>query len=274
MTAQIHPFAVVEDGAELGEGVRVGPFCRVEAAAKIGDGTELISHVSVLGHTTVGNGCQVWPNTILGGDPQNKAHKGGPSRLVIGDNCIIREACTFNRGTDTARGITTVGANGYFMTAVHIAHDCDVGANVTFANGVTLGGHAEVGDYVTIGGWAAVHQFNRVGHHAFLAGMSALTSDLMPFGLALGNRARLRGLNLVGMKRSGMALSEVRLLKNAYRMLFDRSRPFSECLAATKAEFAGNTTVDEWIAFFETRGKRHFCMPGAGDSGGDAAGDG
>lgn len=272
MTSRIHPLAIVEDGAEIGAGARIGPFCRVEAAAKIGNGVELISHVSVLGDTTIGAGCQVWPNSVLGGDPQNKAHKGGPSRLVIGENCIIREACTFNRGTDTARALTSIGPNGYFMTAAHVAHDCDVGANATFANGVTLGGHAVVGDNVTIGGWSAVHQFARVGHHAFLAGMSALTSDLMPFGLAMGNRARLRGLNLVGMKRSGMPLSEVRLLKQAYATLFDRSRPFSECLVAAKSAFAGNATIDEWIAFFETKGKRHFCVPDAG--GGDEAGDG
>lgn len=275
MAVEIHPLAVVEAGAELGADVRIGPFCHVGAQAKIGAGTVLLNHVTVIGDTTIGERCEIWANSVLGGDPQNKAHKGGPSRLTIGDNCILREACTFNRGTDTARALTSVGPNGYFMTAVHIAHDCNVGANATFANAATLGGHVDVGDFVTIGGLAAVHQFGRVGHHAFVAGMSALTGDLMPFGLAEGNRANLRGINLVGMKRSGMSVAEVKTLKRAYGALFDRSRPFAQCLEAVRTEFAENATVAEWIAFFEAKGKRHFCMPKAGGAdGGDAGGDG
>lgn len=272
MTVEIHPLAVVEPGADLGEGVRIGPFCRVSGEARLGDGVELKSHVSVEGATSVGSGTVVWPFASLGGDPQNKAHKGGPSRLVIGSGCVIRENCTINRGTDTARALTSVGDNGYFMAGAHIAHDCDVGSNVTFANNATLGGHVHVGDFVTIGGYAAVHQFARVGHHAFVTGMSALTGDLIPYGVAMGNRARLRGLNLVGMKRSGMTSAAMREFKDAYKMMFNRRMLFSEALARTREHYAGNAGVLELVSFFDAGSKRHFCMPAGGSAGDDDGG--
>jgi len=260
----IHKLALVEAGAELGEDVRIGPFCHVGGQAKIGAGSELKAHVTIIGDTTLGAGCTVWPHAVLGGDPQSKAHQGGPTRLVIGDNCIIREFCTFNRGSDGSRGVTRVGPNGYFMTGAHIAHDCDVGAGATFANAATLGGHVDVGDFVTIGGLAAVHQFVRIGHHAMLGGLSALVGDLMPFGIAMGERARLRGLNLIGMKRSGIKLDDVRAMKQGYAALFRRGTPFAENLAALRAEPPASPLVAEMLEFFSARGKRHFCMPGAG----------
>lgn len=269
MAVDIHPLAVVETGAELGADVRIGPFCFVGAEARLGDRVELKNHVSVAGDTTVGAGTVVWPFASLGGEPQNKAHKGGPSRLVIGSGCVIRENCTFNRGTDAARALTTVGDNGYFMAGAHVAHDCSVGANVTFANNATLGGHVQVGDFVTIGGYAAVHQFARVGHHAFVTGMSALTGDLIPYGIAMGNRARLRGLNVVGMKRSGMSTQAIRALKDVYKMLFNRRMVFADALAEARARFAGDERALELIGFFETGSKRHFCMPGSGAAGDD-----
>ena len=268
MATEIHPLALVEPGATLGAGVRVGPFCHVGAEAKLGDGVVLRGHVVVEGDTEIGAGTMVWPNAVLGGDPQNKAHKGGPSRLVIGANCIIREGCTFNRGTDSARALTTVGDNGYFMAGAHVAHDCAVGDNVTFANNATLGGHVEVGDFVTIGGYAAVHQHARVGHHAFVTGMSALTGDLIPYGVANGNRAHLRGLNLVGMRRSGMAREDILRIKALYRALFGRERTFAESLPSAREEFGSNPVTAEILAFFDKKAKRMFCMPGnaAGDS--------
>ncbi|MBK8456815.1 MAG: acyl-ACP--UDP-N-acetylglucosamine O-acyltransferase [Phyllobacteriaceae bacterium] len=267
MATFIHPLAIVETGAALGEGVHIGPYCHVGPQARIGDGVELKSHVAIIGDTELGARSVVWPNAVLGGDPQNKTHKGGPSRLVIGANCVIREGCTFNRGTDNARGLTTVGDNGYFMIGAHVAHDCIVGNNVTFANAATLGGHVEVDDFVTIGGFAAVHQFTKVGHHAFVAGMSALTGDLIPWGVAQGNRARLRGLNLVGMKRSGLPLASIRELKAVYRTLFDRAIPFAEALIRAKSQFAGSANAGELFAFFDKGVKRHFCMPAAGAAG-------
>ncbi|MFZ1772601.1 MAG: acyl-ACP--UDP-N-acetylglucosamine O-acyltransferase [Rhizobiaceae bacterium] len=270
----IHPLASVAPDAELGENVSIGPFCLVESGTVLGDRVELKSHVSVLAGTSLGADSVVWPNSVLGGDPQNKAHKGGPARLVIGARTVIREACTFNRGTDSARALTSIGDDGYFMTGSHIAHDCNVGHRVTFANGATLGGHVEVGDNVTIGGFAAVHQFCRIGRMAFIGGMSAVVGDVMPFAIALGNRARLRGLNLIGLRRSGMDRAEIIALKKAYTMLFDRSATMETNLPRVAEAFGQSSAVAEMLAFFSDRQKRHFCVPPVrGASAGDAADD-
>ncbi|TIU29283.1 MAG: acyl-ACP--UDP-N-acetylglucosamine O-acyltransferase, partial [Mesorhizobium sp.] len=176
----IHPSSVVEAGAKIGEGVRIGPFCHVSADAVIGDRVELVSHVSVMGATTIGASTKVYPMAILGGPPQNTKHKGGRTTLVIGENCTIREAVTMHLGTDSSRGETTIGDNGNFLAYAHIAHDCVVGKNATFANQATLGGHCEIGNNVYIGGLTAVHQFVRVGDNAFLGGCSAIVGDVIP----------------------------------------------------------------------------------------------
>jgi UDP-N-acetylglucosamine acyltransferase len=271
--AFIHPSAVVEAGARLGSGVHIGPFCHVSGEAMLDDNVELISHVSVMSATTVGAGTIVSPQAVLGGAPQNAKHKGGRTTLVIGRNCTIREAVTMHAGTDTSRGETKVGDNGNFLAYSHVAHDCIVGNNCTFANGATLGGHCEVGDNVTIGGLAAVHQFVRIGHHAFLGGCSALVGDLIPYGMAMGNRAKLRGLNIIGMKRSGLPRADIHALRGAYRLIFDRARPVSENLQLAAEQFAGSRAVEEVIGFISERGKRHYCVPPLGGTGDDDAGD-
>lgn len=257
----VHPSAVVENGAQLGNGVRVGPFCHVSREAVIGDNTELIGHVTIMGATTLGRGCQVYPNAVLGAEPQNVKHKGGRTTLTIGDNCVIREGVTFHRGTDTSRGETTVGNNGFFMVYSHVAHDCVVGDNVTMANFTSLGGHAKIGDSVIISGYAAVHQFVRVGHHAFLAGYAAVVGDLIPYGMAVGDRAKLRGLNIVGLKRSGMPRSELHELRKAYRMLFSPERPIAENVPIVAEAFPNSAAVADILAFVSVREKRHFTVP-------------
>lgn len=269
----IHPSAVVEDGAQIGEGVRIGPFCHVSADAVIGDRVELVSHIAVMGATTIGAATKVYPMAILGGPPQNTKHKGGRTTLVIGENCTIREGVTMHVGTDTSRGETTVGDNGNFLAYAHIAHDCVVGKNATFANGATLGGHCEIGDNVYIGGLSAVHQFVRVGDNAFLGGCSAFVGDVIPYAIAVGNRASLRGLNIVGLKRSGLQRSEIYLLRRAYRMIFDRSRTVAENVEIAKAEFASLPTAMKIIDFITSRGKRHYAVPSLKGGGGDDNGD-
>ena len=271
----IHPSSVIEPGARIGSGVRIGPFCHVSADAVIGDRVELVSHVSVLNATTLGEGTKVYPMATLGAPPQNNKHRGGRTTLVIGANCTIREGVTMHVGTDTSRGTTVVGENGNFLAYTHIAHDCVVGKNATFANGATLGGHCEIGDNVNIGGLTAVHQFVRVGDNAFLAGCSAVVGDVIPFAIAMGNRASLRGLNIVGLKRSGLPRSEIHLLRRAYRTIFDRSRTVAENVELAKAEFAGSPTAMKIIHFITSRGKRHFAVPplkGGGDDDGDDEG--
>ncbi|TIV49862.1 MAG: acyl-ACP--UDP-N-acetylglucosamine O-acyltransferase, partial [Mesorhizobium sp.] len=209
----IHPSSVVEEGARLGKGVRIGPFCHISADSIIGDRVELVSHVSVMGATTIGAGTKVYPMATLGAPPQNTKHKGGRTTLVVGENCTIREGVTMHVGTDSSRGETSVGDNGNFLAYAHIAHDCVVGKNATFANGATLGGHCEIGDNVYIGGLTAVHQFVRIGDNAFIGGCSAVVGDIIPYAIAAGNRAKLRGLNIIGLKRSGLPRSEIYLLR-------------------------------------------------------------
>lgn len=273
VATSIHPSSVVEEGAKLGEGVRIGPFCHVSADSILGDRVELVSHVSVMGATSIGAGTKVYPMATLGAPPQNTKHKGGRTTLVIGANCTIREGVTMHVGTDTSRGETTVGDNGNFLAYAHIAHDCVVGKNATFANGATLGGHCEIGDNVYIGGLTAVHQFVRLGDNVFIGGCAAVVGDVIPYAIAAGNRAKLRGLNIIGLKRAGLPRSEIYLLRKAYRTIFDRSRTVGENVELAKAEFAGSPTAMKIIDFITSRGKRHFAVPSLKGDGDDDSGD-
>ena len=257
----IHPSSVIEPGAEIGAGVRIGPFCHLSADAVLGDGVELVGHVSVLNATSIGAGTKVYPMATLGAPPQNAKHKGGRTTLTIGANCTIREGVTMHVGTDTSRGATEIGDNGNFLAYAHIAHDCVVGRNATFANGATLGGHCEIGDNVNIGGLTAVHQFVRIGDNAFIGGCSAVVGDVIPYAIAVGNRAKLRGLNIIGLKRSGLPRAEIHMLRRAYRTIFDRSRTVEENVEMAKAEFAASPTAMKIIDFFTDRGKRHYAVP-------------
>lgn len=257
----IHPAAVVEAGAQLGAGVRVGPFCHVSAEAVIGDRVELKSHVAIMGATTLGEGCIAFPQATLGAAPQNNKHKGGRTTLTVGKNCTIREGVTMHVGTDTSRGATTVGDNGLFLAYAHIAHDCVVGDNVTMANVATLGGHVEVGNNVTLGGLCAVHQMTRIGHHAFAGGGAIIDGDIIPYGMVMGNRARLRGLNVIGMRRSGLPRGEIFALRKAYKMIFDPTRSVAESIPLVEREFAGSPIVRDVLDFIQARGKRHFTVP-------------
>ena len=269
----IHPLAVVEPGAELGERVRVGPFSHIGPHARIGDDVEIVSHVAIMGASTIGAGSRIFPQAALGGLPQNAKHKGGPTTLTIGANCIIREGVTMHIGTDSSRGETKVGDNGNFLAYTHIAHDCIVGNNATFANGATLAGHVEIGDNVIIGGLTAIHQFARIGDNAFLSGCSAIPGDVIPFGIARGNLAKLRGLNIIGMKRSGLPRTEIHAARRVYRTVFDRARPIAENLAAAEIEFAAFPTALKIIDFLKARDKRYFLTPDFDDDDGDEDAD-
>lgn len=272
--AHIHPLAVIDPGATVGSGCRIGPFCTVGPEVVLGANVELVSHVSVMGATTVGEGCRVFPGTVLGAEPQNLKHRGGRTTLSIGRNCVLREGVTVHRGTDVSRGATTIGNNCYIMAYSHVAHDCAVGNNVTMANGATLGGHCEIGDNVTIGGLTAVHQFVRVGERAFLGGCSAVVGDVIPFGIAAGNRAKLRGFNIIGMRRAGMAKSEIHRMREAYRAIFDPARPMAQNLEAVAGEYLDSPNVRMIVEFLRSRGKRQFTVPPLVDSGDDEQDEG
>ncbi|PSJ59853.1 acyl-ACP--UDP-N-acetylglucosamine O-acyltransferase [Pseudaminobacter soli (ex Li et al. 2025)] len=257
----IHPSAIVEAGAQIGAGVYVGPLCYIGSDVVIGNGVKLISNVTIIGATTIGDGCTIHPQSVLGGQPQNNAHKGGRTTLTVGKNCTIREFVTMNVGTDNARGATIVGDNCNILAYCHIAHDCVIGNNVTFTNGATLAGHCEIGDNVGIGGLSALHQFVRVGHNAFIAGGTMVNNDVIPYAIAVGNRAKLRGLNVVGLRRSGMSKAEILKLRRAYLTLFDRSRPLSENIEIARAEFSDSEAAMKIINFLSKRGKRPFTFP-------------
>jgi UDP-N-acetylglucosamine acyltransferase len=257
----IHSTAIVHKNAELGEGVEIGPYCTVGPDVVLGDNVRLISHVSVDGVTRLGEACVLHPFARLGGEPQHLGHKGEKTRLEVGPRNLIREAVTFNTGTAAGRGVTTIGADGLFMTGSHVAHDCIVGDHAVLANNATLGGHVTVGDFVFMGGLAAVHQFSRVGRYAFIGGLSAVTKDVIPYGSVWGVHAHLEGLNLVGLKRRGFARETIRDLRAAFRLLFADEGTFKERLDDVSRVFVGVKEVMEIVDFIRADADRPLCQP-------------
>jgi len=257
----VHATAIVESGARLGEGVRIGPFCLVGSQVALADEVELKSHVVVTGRTTIGARTSIFPFASIGHQPQDLKYKGEPSTLEVGSECIIREGVTLNPGTEGGGMSTTIGDRCAFLANSHVGHDCHVGNNVVFSNNVMLAGHCAVGDYAIIGGGAAVIQFARVGAHSFLGGMSGLENDLIPYGMALGNRAHLSGLNIVGLQRRGFSRSDIHDLRRAYRLLFAAEGTLIERTEDVAQEFAGQPIVQEILAFIRAGGKRSLCTP-------------
>lgn len=258
----IHPTAFVEPGAELGAGVKIGPFCHVGPHVRLDDNVELMSHVVVMGDTSIGEGTRVFPHAVLGADPQNAAHRGSLTKLVIGRGNTIREGVTMHAGSDTARGETTVGDYGMFLAYSHVAHDCVLGDHITFANNVMIGGHAVIGDRVIIGGGGGVHQFCRVGHHAFIGGLAGAIYDVIPFGMVIGNRGFLAGLNIVGMKRSGMTREEIGLANRAYREMFEGSEgALRDRAMRLRAENPNSVAVQDLTEFVLAESKRKLLTP-------------
>lgn len=259
----IHPTALIDATATLADGVQVGPWCTVGPNVVLGENVRLVSHVVVQQDTTVGAGTVIHPFAVIGGDPQHNGYKGEPVRLEIGKNNLIREHCTFNRGTPQGTGVTVVGANNLFMTGAHVGHDCVVGSHVVMANNATLGGHAQVGDKVFLGGLCAVHQNGRVGQGAIIGGLAAVTRDVIPYGSAWGNHARLRGLNLIGLKRKGYDKDQVRRLLAAYRDLFEGQGEFAGRIDGVADTYADLPEIMEIIAFIRDGGRRPLCLPNA-----------
>lgn len=257
----VHPTAIIEDGAKLGAGVKIGPFCLVGPQVKLGDGCELLSHVAVAGDTTIGAGTRIFPFASIGHQPQDLKYRGEPATLTIGANCTIREGVTMNPGTAGGGSVTTVGDGCAFLANSHVGHDCRVGNNVIFSNNVMLAGHCVVGDYAIIGGGAAVIQYARVGAHAFLGGMSGLENDLIPYGMALGNRAYLSGLNIIGLQRRGFSRADIHSLRRAYRLMFADEGTLLERVEDVASEFADHPIVQEIVAFLRAGGKRSACTP-------------
>jgi len=263
----IHPTAAVAPGAVIGQGCRIGPGCVVGPDVVLGNGVELISHVVVDGHTRLGDGVKVFPFATVGMAPQDLKYKGEPTRCEIGPRTLIREHATVHRGSVGGAGVTTVGADCMIMAVAHVAHDCTLHDRVIIANNVMLGGHVEIGDTVFVGGGTAIHQFVRIGRQAVIGGMSGVEADVIPYGSAMGNRARMIGLNLIGLKRRGFSRPQIHALRGAFRLLFKESGVFSERLAEAERRWPEDAQVAEMLAFIKAPSKRGLCKAGRGDSG-------
>lgn len=260
--SNIHPTAIISDGAKIDSSAKIGAFCVIGAEVEIAAGVELMSHVVVDGRTTIGEGTKVFPFASLGTEPQDLKFAGEKATLKIGKNNKIREHVTMNIGTADGAMETVVGDDCLFMMASHVAHDCVVGNNVILANNATLAGHVKVGDGAIIGGLSAIHQFVRIGSNAMIGGMSGIENDVIPFGLAMGERAALSGLNLVGLKRKGLEKQEIQQLRAAFKELFgEGDESFAQRLKKTKAEFASSANVVEIIKFLEEDSSRAVCKP-------------
>lgn len=257
----IHPTAIIEQGAVIDPEAEVGAYVHVGPHVVLKAGVKLHPHSMVIGHTTIGAGTEVYSFAVLGAAPQHVGYQGEPTTLVIGEHNQIREHVTMHPGTTQARGTTMVGDHGLFMVGAHVAHDCTVGDHVIMANNATLGGHIDIGSYVFLGGLCAIHQFCRVGPYAFLGGGGILTTDVIPYGSAFGNHARLEGLNIVGMKRRGMSRETIHALRAAYRLLFAEEGTLKERLEDAIALFADQPEVMTVIDFIRAEAERPLCLP-------------
>jgi UDP-N-acetylglucosamine acyltransferase len=257
----IHPTAIVAAEAKLGADITIGPYCVVGSHVELGDGVTLLSHVVVEGRTRVGAGTRIYPFASIGHRPQDLKYRGEPSELEIGRNNQIREYVTIQPGTEGGGMITRVGDECLFMAGAHVAHDCILGDHVIMANNATLAGHVTVGEYAFLGGLSAVHQFVRVGKHAMVGGMSGVEADIIPFGMVIGNRAHLNGLNIVGLKRRGFARDDIHTLRNAYRLLFAPEGTLQERLADVEIQYRDNAVVMEIVGFIRAQSNRQLCTP-------------
>jgi UDP-N-acetylglucosamine acyltransferase len=257
----IHATAVVEDGARIGARARIGPFCIVGANVELGEDCELKGHVVVTGHTTIGARTKIFPFASIGHAPQDLKYAGEPTTLTVGSDCIIREGVTMNPGTPGGTMQTIVGNGCFFLANAHVAHDCRVGNNVVLTNNVMLAGHCKIGDFAIIGGGAGLHQYVRIGPHAFVGGLSGVENDVIPYGMALGNRAYLAGLNIIGLRRRGFSRDEIHDLRRAYRLLFANEGTLAERVEDVAEEFAKHPIVHEILDFIRNGGERSVCTP-------------
>ena len=220
MSAEISKFASVDSRAEIDDDVFVGPFCCIGPDVSIGSGTRLISNVSLLGHVRLGQNNVIYPNTVIGGDPQDVSYMGGDTRVVIGDDNVIREGVTINRASEKEDRVTRVGSHNFLMAACHVAHDCQLGDHIIIANGTLLGGHVHIHDHASLSGCVAVHHYASIGSYSFVAGLARVLHDVPPFVLVEGSPARPRCINIVALKRNHFMPEVINCLAEAHRLLY------------------------------------------------------
>jgi UDP-N-acetylglucosamine acyltransferase len=269
--SNIHPTAVVHQDAKISSTCKIGPFCIVEENVCLDDNVELVSHVHISGRTRIGQNTIIYPFTSIGFAPQDLKYCHEDSEVIIGEGNVIREHVTVHRGTQGGGMCTKIGDHCLLMVGAHIAHDCVVDNHVIMANNATLGGHVMVGEYAIIGGLAAIHQFVRIGKHSIIGGLSGVERDVIPYGSVVGKRARLVGLNLVGMQRREFAREEINAIRAAYSVLFSNkqsekkvdSKVFKVKVSTISSEerFRGKQTILELIKFLNEESVRSTCMP-------------
>lgn len=249
---KIHPSSVVSEDVVLEEDVEIGPYCNIQGHVKIGRGTFIEGHVTIgsrYGIVEIGKNNHISPGAVLGGPPQDVSYKSEPTRLIVGDNNIIREFATLNLATSKGDGKTEIGNNCYFMAYSHVGHDCKIGNNVIVANNSHFGGHCEVEDNVVIGGICAFNQFSKIGRHSFVAGSSIVNKDVLPFSRAQGNYAVIRATNKVGLLRKGFSKEEVANIHKAIRILIMGSGTINEALARIQSECKPSENISHLMHF-------------------------
>ena len=256
----IHTSSIVEKSAKISKNVKIGPFCYIGPKVQLAENVELVSNVHIEGNTFIGNGTKIFPFASIGTQPQDLKYKNEPNSLSIGQNNIIREYVTINPGTSGGGSKTLIGDNCLFMISSHVAHDCKIGNNVIIANNVPLGGHVTIDDSVIIGGNSAVQQFTRIGRLAMIGGMTGVLKDVIPFGLSIGNRNFLQGLNLIGLRRHKYENRKIIGLDKAFKEIFASKNLFDN-LSKINGEYKDNELVGEVIKFIEKDKKRPICSP-------------
>ena len=252
---KIHPTALIDAGARIGNDVSIGAYSVIGAGVTIGDGSVVDSLVTIDGPTWIGRGNRIHAHAALGGDPQDKKFQDGKSELRIGDRNTIREFVTINRGTEEGGGATRIGDDNWIMAYVHIAHDCSVGSHTVFANNATLAGHVEIGDFVTLGGFSGVHQFCKIGAHAFIGMGSLINADVLPFVMVAGQYAKPRGINSEGLKRRGFSPDRIAAVKRAYRALFVSRQPLADAREQLVAQAVKDDDVRQMLDFIDRSGR-------------------
>lgn len=252
----IHPTALIDPKAEIGEGVEIGPYSVIEKDVSIGEGTKVGPHVIIREGTHIGKRCQIFQFASVGEAPQATFYRGEKTSLFIGDQNIIREFVTLHRGTIKGGGKTAIGNENFFMAYCHVAHDCQIGNQVVLANGATLAGHILIEDYAVIGGLSAIHQFCQVGTHAFISGLTGVSLDIPPYMLASGSRAKLFGLNAVGLKRHGFSEETLKTLKKVYRIIFRSGLTLEKAMKKVEEDEISKTPEVQHLLQFIQRSKR------------------
>ncbi len=256
----IHKTAIISENSKIADNVEIGPYTIIGSNVKIEKNTKIHSHVNIVGNTSIGSGNEIFPFASIGTPPQDLKYKGEKNSIIIGNNNKIREYCNINPGTEQGGGTTKIGNDNLFMVYCHVAHDCNLSNKIVLANNVQVGGHVFIEDNAIVGGSCAIHQFSRIGESAMVGGMTGVLSDIIPYGLSLGNRNNLVGLNLIGLRRAKISNEDIKILQEAYKLIF-KSADFKSNIDNLSPEIKKNKYVNKIINFINTDKKRAISLP-------------